>query len=852
MENLRKQFISELRNLEIGEDELLTEKLVTQKFRKKALKVHSDKTGKSDDEEFKQLLNDYNAVKNAIKELSDETMEVESEKSDLQNFFDRHNFAKEFSQSWTIFVEKDRVQDWKKELLRRFPDQKELQGNGIQYRAPVDERIVSVTFYDVEIPKMNIQGPHSCIRKFVLNILPDIYKSIKVSIELGNSEPVNAVKNKPSGESSYKCDACNKCYVKKNGLDKHKKSKHAKILQTETVEEENEGNSDQLDRSNENCPTCDNPKGRGKHITCKKCKINFHGDCVAVEKQKLDDYKSGKLEFECEDCYLEILPKNDLKTSQGNSANSDEIIDVDEHCDTVYECDACDFVSDEKSDLQGHVKTTHEVMCLTCKTCFKSQLDLDNHKKVEHLTEESVEEETNVEEHLRNKCEYLEVEIDKERKVNAANLENITNQKKTIEDLKREIKKANDRTKEENSKVVEMSGELKVIKDKMNEEIIVNENNRRVIDELNKKLKAQEENAGQSKSSNLNDDSDEIRELKEKAKEFKATSDLKINKMKEKHLEELNEVKIKKIRVEEELRSTIKEKQRLKESERILVQTFDTLKTFYEKPSEQKGCDDCVFSCNTEAELNVHKQTEHTVRYACNSCSFETESKMEYDNHRKTHIPSTEKTKYVCEICSLEGYNKSVMEEHMEKTHTCRDCKTVYKDVYELNRHKEANHSKKFNCQECGYISKSEVENENHLAGHEEIGYSCEVCGKIENTETNLEDHMKSKHVKEMFHHFKTRNGNPGRRNTPRSAFNRERIMHSHQERKANGVCGFWNKGRCSYGEFCKFSHVESPSCWFDDKCNRKNSCRFSHTNVPASNQNRDFLGPRTGYQGRF
>ena len=107
MENLRKQFISELRNLEIGEDELLTGKLVTQKFRKKALKVHSDKTGKEDDEEFKQLLNDYNAVKNAIKELSDETMEVESEKSDLQNFFERHNFAKEFSQSWTIFVEKE-------------------------------------------------------------------------------------------------------------------------------------------------------------------------------------------------------------------------------------------------------------------------------------------------------------------------------------------------------------------------------------------------------------------------------------------------------------------------------------------------------------------------------------------------------------------------------------------------------------------------------------------------------------------------------------------------------------------------------------------------------------------------
>ena len=36
MENLRRQFESEIKNLEISEEELLTVKLVTQKFRKKA------------------------------------------------------------------------------------------------------------------------------------------------------------------------------------------------------------------------------------------------------------------------------------------------------------------------------------------------------------------------------------------------------------------------------------------------------------------------------------------------------------------------------------------------------------------------------------------------------------------------------------------------------------------------------------------------------------------------------------------------------------------------------------------------------------------------------------------------
>ena len=43
MENLRKQLDSEIKNLEIGEDEVISLKLVTQRFKKKALKVHSDK-----------------------------------------------------------------------------------------------------------------------------------------------------------------------------------------------------------------------------------------------------------------------------------------------------------------------------------------------------------------------------------------------------------------------------------------------------------------------------------------------------------------------------------------------------------------------------------------------------------------------------------------------------------------------------------------------------------------------------------------------------------------------------------------------------------------------------------------
>ena len=156
MENLRKKYEKELRILEINEDEELTVKLVTTKFKKKALRVHSDKNRNNDDEEFKELLNDYQTVKDAINELSND-MNEDEEKTDLQSFFEKHNFAREFSQSWTIYVERENLDDWKNVMAGLYPDYKNTQGNGTQFKTLVDERMVYTTLYDVEITKMNIQ-----------------------------------------------------------------------------------------------------------------------------------------------------------------------------------------------------------------------------------------------------------------------------------------------------------------------------------------------------------------------------------------------------------------------------------------------------------------------------------------------------------------------------------------------------------------------------------------------------------------------------------------------------------------------------------------------------------------------
>ena len=55
------------------------------------------------------------------------------QKDDMQNFFEKNTYAQEFSQSWTVLIEKEKVHTWKQELNKAFPEPKVLQGNGVQY-----------------------------------------------------------------------------------------------------------------------------------------------------------------------------------------------------------------------------------------------------------------------------------------------------------------------------------------------------------------------------------------------------------------------------------------------------------------------------------------------------------------------------------------------------------------------------------------------------------------------------------------------------------------------------------------------------------------------------------------------
>ena len=240
MENLKKEYEEELKNLEVKEDDEINQKVLSRKFKQKAFKVHSDKTGNTGedkDEEFKKLLHDYQKVSEALKEVL-----KEDDDGDLRTFFDKHNVANECSQSWTILVENHLVSEWRTEMKKRFPNPTSVQGGGIQYKALVNGKIVSVTHYENpsdNISKMNVQGNLESLKTFVIEIMPEINKSVS-DAALKKSKAKIHLNTRVKNSGTFSCDECDKTYTSKGGLRSHIKLKHelseANLSDTSTTE----------------------------------------------------------------------------------------------------------------------------------------------------------------------------------------------------------------------------------------------------------------------------------------------------------------------------------------------------------------------------------------------------------------------------------------------------------------------------------------------------------------------------------------------------------------------------------------------------------------------------------------
>ena len=335
METIRKQFVKELKNLDISEEEEISARIVTKKFKRKALLVHSDKTRNGDDEAFVELLDDYKKVIDAI-EKSSENNEKLDVKTDIQEFFEKHNIIKEFSQSWTILIEKEKVESWNKEMLKRFPEPKFLQGHGTQYKSSMEEGNVFITLYDVTVPKMNIQGNQKCIRKFVIDVMPELYREVsegaQIETQRSNLLPLNT-RVKLSAETTYSCDVCAKKYIRKPALRKHIQIKHASSVDTSRT-------AVCIATTAIPLPLIDSTQESNKSLTLEEC-------AEVVEEIGPQQMYTN---WQCSECGKIFIIENQLVEHM-----------TSDHKDDIWQCDECGNTFKEESQLTVHVSETHRV-----------------------------------------------------------------------------------------------------------------------------------------------------------------------------------------------------------------------------------------------------------------------------------------------------------------------------------------------------------------------------------------------------------------------------------------------------------------------------------------------------------
>ena len=198
----------------------------------------------------------------------------------------------------------------------------------------------------------------------------------------------------------------------------------------------------------------------------------------------------------------------------------------------------------------------------------------------------------------------------------------------------------------------------------------------------------------------------------------------------------------------------------------------------------------------------------------------------------------------------MEGSSKPVMEKHIESMHTCHECRTMHKDLYELNRHKEKEHvTNMHRCTVCEFTANSDGNLRAHMVTHNKGGLKCEICAKAYSRREELDEHIQIAHVREMFDHFVKSKSTSEQNNTNKQKFRPASTSrpYTFEERKKNGQCSYYNRNCCSYGELCRFAHQDVRPCRYQQRC-RKFACQFSHQDQMSAS----FLGQRSQYQNWF
>ena len=408
------------------------------------------------------------------------------------------------------------------------------------------------------------------------------------------------------------------------------------------------------------CTKCTKPKGKKLALDCKTCKLPTHVDCLKLDigKERIEKYRSNKIEFQCVTCIEKLMGIDMIIPTNEDEPNSCDVCeyksktvnDLKQHKQTHVgnnlNCELCSVRSMTISQLSEHMKThtgSSSFICDICNEKVKTANALDVHMNthsgpsgitcpicgVKQKTNEDImvhmnvhDAPSNVEKGLEESCKKLEELVAVEQRSNGINKSTIISLEKEIKEMKKAVEKADKRTLEVNENVKTLSDELKQSKDLVNSEIRKNEQKQIRINELEQSLKDKNENRG-------NDQTDQelvdVKNALERAKDVIIEYKAEVNRVVKDKNAEVGKVMIEKIRLQEDLRTATMEKKRLADSERILLNTFDTLKKYYDtKDKEDDG------SARTPEDNRGEQNNEI---FKCNKCGKETNSKETLSRH---------------------------------------------------------------------------------------------------------------------------------------------------------------------------------------------------------------------------
>ena len=148
-------------------------------------------------------------------------------------------------------------------------------------------------------------------------------------------------------------------------------------------------------------------------------------------------------------------------------------------------------------------------------------------------------------------------------------------------------------------------------------------------------------------------------------------------------------------------------------------------------------CTKCGQLFTNEEALKKHTKAKHPdrsvlKRYKCDICSYSSDQKGNFEQHKRVHL---KERPFECLVCSKKFSTKSNLQRHnlihtKERPYECNKCGKKFNDSSNLKTHKRTVHEgdKPFVCKVCGHTSGLLAHLKKHMLTHIARTFKCQYC----------------------------------------------------------------------------------------------------------------------------